>query len=336
MAQMDFSSIIISSKVSLHRNLSSQPFPSRIGASQGLALSKKLADEILPLGDFKVYTLSTLPRIDCMVMHEKNLITRELIEHYESSAVMLNQSETIAVMLGGVDHIELECSMKGLLLGDAYHQIAALDDAICSKLDIAFDDSLGFLSGNISCIGTGMKAKVVMFLPGLVLTGALESLMSNLATQGMVVSGVYGVETQGVGYMFEISNARSLGLSEREILSEVASYAYQIAEAEMRARNKLKTGSYDDCLDVVQRAWGVLTNAHKISISELMKLAGELKMGMSLGLIALKDPMMVDKLITATMPYTIQKSAGTELGELERDKMRAVQVSRALKNIRIK
>ena len=336
MALQDLSSIVISSKVRLVRNLAKHPFPSKISKEQGLALTKKIVDAVMKFGDFKVYMTSALSRLDAMVMHEKHLISRELISSSDISAVMLGANETISVMVNETDHICEECTLRGLSLVDVYRQLLSVDEAICSKLDIAFDEGLGFLSSNIADLGTGMTASVTMFLPALTLSGTFESTLETVAPQGVCVSGVYGDETRGQGYLYRISNIRKLGKNEREILEEITNVAIAIAEAEKRARERIAATSYDDCLDLVMRAWGVLTNAHKISQTELMKYVGDLKLGMCLGLIAFKDGMILEKLEQASMPFSLQKSMGTELGELERDKHRAKSVGLTLKNMRIK
>ena len=90
MVKGDLSSIVISSRIRLARSIAGQVCPSRLTSEQGFTLTKKIVDQILPLGDFKVYTMNTLPKIDAMVMHEKHLISLELATNHEFSAVVLS------------------------------------------------------------------------------------------------------------------------------------------------------------------------------------------------------------------------------------------------------
>ena len=332
----DLSSIVVSSRIRFARCLSNVLFPSRLKDDEGFQVTKKLVDSILPFGDFKVYTMNSLPKTDAYVMHEKHLISKELIENHDYSAVLLSPDESISIMINEEDHIREQCIMKGLSLGTAYHKLIAIDEKICSGLDIAFDESLGFLNSCVTNVGTGMRASVMMFLPALSKSGKLQSLINTFLAQGIVVRGVYGESTKALGYMYQISNSRVLGRNEKDIIEEVTSYALAIGEAEIRERESLLVSGFDDMMDMVQRAWGILTNAHKISSTEFMELAGEIKMGIAFGLIAFKDNLIIDKLISSCMPNSLVALAGHEMGELERDKFRAVQTRNTLKNARVK
>jgi len=336
MVNKDLSSIIISSRIRFARCLSNAPFPSRLKDDQGHKVTKKIVDGILPLGEFKVYTMNSLPRVDAFVMQEKHLISKDLIENHEFSAVLLSPDESISIMINEEDHIREQCIMKGLNLVSAFGKLSQIDEGICSSLDIAFDESLGFLNSCITNIGTGMRASVMMFLPALSKSGELAGLINNFLAQGIVVRGVYGESTEALGYMYQISNSRALGRTEKDIIDEVTMYALKISEAEMKARELWLQSGYDDVMDMVQRAWGILTNAHKISSTEFMKLAGEIKMGIVFNLISFKDNSIIDKLIASCMPYSLVKLAGHEMGELERDKFRASQSRNTLKNARVK
>jgi len=176
----------------------------------------------------------------------------------------------------------------------------------------------------------------MMFLPALTLSGEIQRIINGIASQGMVVRGVYGEGTSAEGYMYQISNSRSLGRSEMDIINEVTMFATKIAEAELAAREKLITLSADEVTDTVFRAWGVLTNCYKISSSEFMLRAGEVKMGIAFNLIRLKDNLLIDKLISSCMPYSLTKIAGMDMSDAERDKLRATQSRNTLKNSRVK
>lgn len=336
MVNGDLSSIVVSSRIRLARCIGSCLFPSRLSSEQGFTLTKKIADTILQLGDFKVYAMNTLPKIDAMVMHEKHLISRELATNHEFSAVVLSADESISIMINEEDHIREQCILKGLSLVDAYNKLNQIDEVLLSKLDIAYDTDLGFLNSCITNIGTGMRASVMMFLPALSMGGGIQQIINTLASQGMVVRGVYGEGSEAQGYMYQISNSRALGRSERDIIDEVQMYAMKIAEAELSARERLMNENLDEVTDRVYRAWGVLTNAYKISSSEFMLRAGEVKMGIAFNLLRLKDNFLIDKLINQCMPYSLTKIAGYEMTDIERDKLRATQSRSTLKNARIK
>ena len=68
-----------------------------------------------------------------------------------------------------------------------------------------------------------------------------------------------------------------------------------------------------------------------------MKYAGEVKIGIVLGFIRLKDNSLIDKLLFDALPSSLTKLAGEEaLSEKEEGTFRASFVSKTLKNARIK
>ena len=336
MTKGDLSSIVVSSRIRLARCLSNVVFPSRLTNDQGFVVTKKITDQILPLGDFKVYTMNTLPKTDAMVMHEKHLISLELLKEHDFSAVVLSQDESISIMINEEDHIREQCILKGLSLIEAYNKLNAIDEVLISKLDVAFDSDFGFLNSCVTNIGTGMRASVMMFLPALSMSGEIQNIINNLAREGMVVRGVYGENSEAQGFMYQISNSRALGRSERDIIDEVQSYALRLAEAELIARDALIQTSPDQVTDEVYRAWGILTNCYLISSSEFMRLAGVVKMGIAFNLIRLKDNTIIDRLISQCMPYSLTQIAGYDMTDTDRDKLRATQARNTLKSSRVK
>lgn len=70
-------------------------------------------------------------------------------------------------MVNGAAHLCLRVVMPGLQLQEAWMRLSsALDDAL-SVLDYAWNETLGFLTGDIRLLGTGLKAGFwLMHLPG--------------------------------------------------------------------------------------------------------------------------------------------------------------------------
>ena len=334
---IDISSIVVSSRIRLARSLKNYAFPSHYKQGQGEDVLNEVADVVVPLGDFKVFTMEQLPALDAEVMQEKHLISSNLLNNKESGAVILSGDETISIMVNEEDHIRAQCFLKGLSLEQAYEILNRIDNALIEKLDVAFDSSLGFLNSCITNIGTGMRASVMLFLPALTISKEINNVMNMLSSQGLTVRGVFGEGSDAQGYMYQISNARSLGLNEKDIIYKVINATLKICESEILARKELMESDQIHLKDRIYRAWGILTNAYTISAEEFMKLAGEVKIGIVLGLIRLKDNSLIDKLLFDALPSSLTKLAGEEvLGEKEEGTFRASFVGKTLKNSRIK
>ncbi len=336
MGVVDVSSIVVSSRIRLARNIDKIPMPPRLNGEKGYKVLKLVADSVAGLDEFKIYTMKQLSPTDAKVMQEKHLISNDLLEKKEFGAVILNSDETISIMVNEEDHIREQCFLRGLELEKAFEILNDYDNKMLSKLDIAFDKEFGFLTSCITNLGTGMRASVLMFLPALTLSGEIDAIISALSSKGLCVRGVYGEATDYDGYMYQISNGRSLGVSEREIIGAVKEAVLRICDFENKARIKLIAEREIEITDRVFRAYGVLCNCYTLSSSELLRLAGEVKMGIALGLLRLKDNGLLDKLSIDCMPCSLSKIAKTSLEGEQRDLFRAKYVNSMLKNQRIK
>ena len=334
---MDVNSVVVSSRIRLARSLKNYVFPSCLVGEDGYNVIKEVADVVSKLGDYKVFTMERLPALDAEVMQEKHLISSNLLNNKDNGAVILSDDETISIMVNEEDHIRAQCFMKGLSLDKAYEQLSKIDDALIENLDIAYDDTLGFLNSCITNVGTGMRASVMLFLPALTLLNQMQNVINNLSNQRLTVRGVFGEGSDSKGYMYQVSNARSLGVTEKDIIGKVIQSTLKLCELELEARKILVRDSEIELKDRVYRAWGVLTNAYTLSASEFMKCAGEVKIGIALGFIKLKDNSLIDKLLFDALPSSLTQLAGQEvLGDQEEKLFRARFIANTLKSARVK
>lgn len=334
----DYSSIILSSRVKLLRNLVGFDFPSMLEGEEGTKVLNKIADTVLKLdSSFKLYKMQTLPELDVNIMHEKRLISNKLMDAYGYGAVVLSENEENGLMINESDHIVESCRLAGLSLINAYDRINALDNMILSKLDIAYDDTLGFLTSNVADVGTGLKAAVDLFLPALSLGGKIKEISLMLANQGLELSSIDDEELSGKAYSYSLRNLQTLGKKETDYVVKVTEFAIKLADMEVRARNELLSVlKIDDVKDKVYRAWGILTNCYKINVAEASSFLGELKMGVALDLIRFKEAGFIDNLMVDIMPYSLTKISGSKVTDAELDKYRATFLSNILKSKRIK
>lgn len=70
-------------------------------------------------------------------------------------------------MVNEEDHLREQYILKGFDLYKAYERISGIDDGLARSVSFAYDEKLGYLTACPSNLGTGMRASVMMFLPGL-------------------------------------------------------------------------------------------------------------------------------------------------------------------------
>lgn len=333
----DYSSIIVSSRVKLSRNLLGFEFPSELAGDEGIKVLNKLADNILKIDSgFKLYKMQTLPELDVNIMHEKNLISSNLMDSFGFGAVVLSEDEQVSIMLNEMDHIVEVCTLSGFNLIKAYERINLIDNQILSKLDIAYDDNLGFLTSSLNDVGTGLRASITLFLPALTITGKIKEITSSLSHQGIKL-GVSDDEIDFEAYTYALSNSQTIGRRENEYVVGLSEIAIKIADMEIKARNELLSAiNFDNIKDKVQRAWGILTNCYKINVAESRGFLGDIKIGVALDLIRFKEVGFIDNLMVDILPYSLTKISGSKVADSELDKYRATFLSNILKAKRIK
>ncbi len=281
--------IVTSTRMRLARNLSAYPFPS--------ALKPKEAEDVLILAraalkqidNFREYDIWKLEEEAAMRLQELHLISPALRKRKDFAAAFISQDERVSVMVNEEDHLREQYIMKGFNLLPAYERISSLDDDLCSRLNFAYDDRLGFLTACPSNLGTGLRASVMMFLPGLAYSKKMDELLPSLKAGGMAVRGVFGEGSTSEGYVYQVSNERTLGLSEDEILENIAQLTHDLSHLEIVYRKQMlqdrPIALKDECL----RAYGLLTNCATLSEQELSREMVKIKLGIALGFFEVED-----------------------------------------------
>jgi protein arginine kinase len=325
--------VVLSSRVRLARNVEGLPFSGRIDASRAVELIKDVY-EALPRGDsYTIYRMGGIKAIDGNALKEKHLISEDLLLNKASGAAIINDSETVSILVNEEDHIRGQCILGGLKLKEAYKTLNAVDDTLSKKIKFAYGERLGYITACPTNLGTGMRASVMMFLPGLTIYNSLEAAVGAIQRLNMAIRGVYGEGSDSAGYIYQVSNQKTLGLSEQQIIDSVEGSVGHIIDAEIKARESLQKTDGVLLRDRIMRAYGVLTNAYTLETREFMQLIALVKLGIYYDYIKLSDHERFNKLITNAQPALISSLSNTELSATERDVFRAGYVTKALKTI---
>ena len=327
------SDIILSTRVRLARNVAGRPFSSRLTPEQREELEAWLKKAILKSLEPKGvawFELEGMPDIDRRCLVERHLISRELAGGEGHRGVAIDPTQRIAVMANEEDHIRLQVYSPGLQLDETWRDADEVDDRIEHEVTYTFSPKLGYLTACPTNVGTGMRASVMLHLPGLVLTKQIEKVFRAVARMRLAVRGLYGEGTQATGDIYQISNQVSLGRSELDILKTLGAVIPQIIAYERQARDVLATESPKYLDDRIFRAWGLLTHARTISSEETLTLLSAARLGIHMARLKGGDIGAINELFLLTRPGHIQKMRGAELSEAERDIARAEYIRKRL------
>ncbi len=331
MAQTD--TVVASSRIRLARNLNGYPFPSHLKSDkQAKEIIRAVSSAINKVDEFKLYYMDGIPEEEALNLVENHLVSPLLLKRPAYSAAVINEARNISIMINEEDHLREQCIEKGLSLRSAYATMSGKDNIISRSIQFAYDEQLGYLTACPSNLGTGLRASVMLFLPALTSTLLMPRVIRSANKLGLTVRGMYGEGSQAEGYMYQLSNEVTLGVTEEEIISLVEQVVERVSEMELTERTKLKTGERamqikDACL----RSYGVLTNCAMMASEEFEKLCANLKLGVCLGYFSSDGIGWIDDLIIRMKPSNLNLIAGRKLSAGERDCYRAEYACRRVK-----
>ncbi len=323
------SDIAVSSRVRLARNLAGVPFPHAMSETQAkkvLEGAKEAVKELNRfgfLGKMEFYLLSEVSPLDRQVLVEKHLISPQQAQEVKSKALALAPDESVSIMVNEEDHFRIQCLSSGLQPVETLQLALRVDDAMDGKLTFCFSERHGYLTSCPTNTGTGLRASVMIHLPGLVLTNQAGRVFQTASQLGLTVRGFFGEGTEAIGNIFQLSNQITLGRPEEEIVSNLQAVTSKIIEQERAAREALRRESPDGLEDRIWRSYGILSYARVISSEEAMKMLSDVRLGVDLGIIKTVDRLTLNQLLVMIRPAFIQKQAGGDLTPYERDRRRA-------------
>ncbi len=327
-------SITVSSRVRLARNRKDSAFPGWAGEEECDRIWQELREVLLACGTLKkpdAVSMADLSTLDKQLLFERHLISREQMERKKGSGVVLRDDESVAAMVNEEDHLRLQCIRPGLDIGTAWEAVNKLDSEIEKTVDYAFSPKIGYLTACPSNVGTGMRASVMLHVPGLVLMNEINAVVKGMAKIGLAVRGLWGEGSEATGNMFQVSNQMTLGEGEADIVRNLEQIVLEIVEHEKNARLRLFERREDVVRDHAGRALGILSNAHILTTKECLDLLSDLRLGIDMGIVTLERPGVINDLLILTQPAHLQKLEGRKLKAEERDIARALLVRSRLK-----
>ncbi len=280
--------IVISTRIRLARNFAAYPFPKKMDEAQAEDIVVLVREGLRDLDEFTEYNLKEITPEKAKMLQERYVISSALLKS-KGGAAFVSADEAMSIMVNEEDHLRQQYICGGLKLEDAYERILGIDESLSSDYDFAFHEKLGFLTACPSNLGTGMRASVMMFLPGLAKSGELKELLPAIKAAGMTVRGAFGEGTVAEGYLYQISNERTLGWSETRILETVKHAVLDLCEKEREARAQMLKADGEDLKDSCLRAYGVLTHCAILSEDEFLSKMTDVRLGVALGFLEALD-----------------------------------------------
>jgi protein arginine kinase len=329
--------IVLSTRVRLARNLQDMPFTGRAGDRERDAVFERVVavGRASPvLRDAAVFRLDLMDRLERQLLHERHLVSKELAGLDPNGRVRrgaaLFTNGQVGVMINEEDHLRLTTLCSGFSLVPAFGELERLDGDLGTRLPFAYHPEFGYLTACPTNAGTGLRASVLIHLPGLVLTKEIAKVLQGLSQVGLTFRGLYGEGSEVVGNFFQLSNQTTLGKSEDDLIDHLAKIVRQVIDYEEKARQVLVRDAPTVIADKVWRAYGLLRYARSLSFEEAMNLLSGVRLGVGLNLIPELSVYTLNKLLVFTQPAHLAQLEGRPLTDPDLPVIRATYVRREL------
>lgn len=316
---------ILSSRVRLARNIKKYPFRRKLSPTDALAMVSEATEAVTVAGNFfHRLDIQTLNKTEQTVFLEKHIVSPEFLNGNLPKGLLISDDQNVSVMLNEEDHVRIQSIQPGEGMTQAFETAGQIDDLIEERVEFAFHSEYGYLTACPTNTGTGLRASYMIHLPCLSKADLPNTILPQITKFGVAIRGIYGEGTAPMGSIYQISNQNTLGKSEQDIILGLQNVTTNVIAQERQARENLVQKSREYLEDTVYRAYGILTNARMISAAEAMNFLSDIRLGYITGLLRKPKPAkQIYQIMIEIQPGHLQRSAGNEMSEQERDSLRA-------------
>jgi creatine kinase len=222
---------IISSRVRVARNISGYPFPSSISKRERKILEKRIFNVLKTLrGELKgrYYSLETMSHDQIQSLIADHLlfeIENKFLESAKISrdmpngrGIFISQDKKFIVWVGEEDILKIMSLNDSSDILATFAKVSEALSVLGQRFSFAFDKELGYLTSCPTNIGTTMRASVHIRLPNISKRADFKEICNSL---GLQIRATKDIKSQSSDGVFDISNASSIGKSEKELLEQL-------------------------------------------------------------------------------------------------------------------
>jgi len=326
--------IIIKSTVYLARNFMEYRFPNRASLKE-LKEVAGIIRKALKNESMEEISLENLSKPEIKILNDKRMIG---ICYVESSGKLSerfihvkNNGQDI-VMVNEEDHALIAVKKTGLGFTDLLKKAFKIDDLLDETAEIAYNEFVGYLTSLPARTGTGLRAAALLHLPALAYTKNIKATANIAEKLGIDLIPLYGTkEKEWQGNLFLLTNHRTIGLPELDIVRRVESFAREVAASERKGRDALCRYRNDSIDDIVWRAYGLLEHSKVLTEKEALDAASKLQLGSDLGVIKKMPNTFFGEMFTLSRTSYLKNLAGSDK---EIKHLRAIIANKKLQGVK--
>lgn len=275
-----YEDVVLTTRIRLARNVKGYKFTNNMSDREKQDLLNMIKDKLKD--KYTILELNNIDEVTKKSLVEKHTISKELLLN-NNTAIILDEKNKITTMINEEDHFRIQAFEKAFNIDEAYNKIIEVDNEISKNIEYAYTKDYGYITACPTCLGTGMRVSVMLHLPSLEKIGALEKIFNEISNLGISIRGIYGENTNGDGSIYQISNQKTLGINEEDIIEQVKQVTNYIVKQERKAREILKNKI--EIKDEIMRSYGIAKYATLMTKNEAMQILSNIAMGINMGFI---------------------------------------------------
>lgn len=330
--------IVVASRVRLARNLVDYPFSMKISDEQAQDLvntvGEKFFSQYTGKTTYHYYALGEMDTNLKNAMAERYTITPLLRDKTQTCGLIVSEDESESIMVNEEDHLRIQSVSMGNNLWSVYLAADRMDDLLSERMPYAYNHKYGYITSCPTSMGTGLRATYILHLPFMEKQDLIRPLAEELNRLGCVLKSVYQDVNGTLASLYQISNQRTLGLSEEEILSSLKSIVEQVEAQERQAGEDLLRKNRSEIEDQVYRSYGILRYGRKFGAGEALTHLSNVRTGIALGMLkTVGEAPDMYTLMIHVLPSTLMRTEGRDMGSTARHACRAAYIHEKLPDI---
>ena len=319
--------VVLSTRFRLARNFPDLPFPLRATPHTDEIVKERVQTALSrEFPHWRVDPADTIAQVARELLFEMHLISHHLKENPQGSLIALSPEARAILLVNEEDHLRIQLLLPGYGLAHNWRELVTIENRLAQWLEFAFHPQYGYLTACLSNVGTGLRASVMLHLPGLSWTGNLAPTVNMWPDPGIEFRGIFGEGSSMDTSFIQLSNKVTLGADVGGIVRNVLNSVEHLIGLERRAREQIFLQSPLRLEDSVYRSFGILRSARLMTSEEATAHLSLLRLGSCLGLCRNLSPSKVLRLLVGIRPAHLQVQSDEPMSVGERDERRAAHL----------
>ena len=147
-----------------------------------------------------------------------------------------NDAKTFLVWVNEEDQLRIISMQQGANIGEVFDRLSRAAQLIEQRANFSHNDHIGYITSCPTNLGTALRASVHIHLPELAKNWTrFEGIADEFGVQ---IRGSHGEHSDTSDGIFDISNRRRLGRSEKDLVQDMYNGVKAMITAELELRNQ--------------------------------------------------------------------------------------------------